>query len=130
MLSTWKDCFSARDAEIIAWAESQSWARKMARCEQDTQWHAEGDVWTHTKMVCAQLHQLPEWPALSRADQLKLFFTALLHDSGKPKTTAFDPETGRTRSPKHALVGAEIARAVLRDLRCDLRTREEIVALV
>ncbi|MCC6821593.1 MAG: AAA family ATPase [Verrucomicrobia subdivision 3 bacterium] len=102
----------------------------MATCNQDAQWHAEGDVWTHTKMVCAELERLADWPLLDRTVQLKLLFTALLHDSGKPVTTLLEPETGRTRSPKHALVGAEIARRVLRELECDLITREEIVALV
>jgi len=62
--------------------------------------------------------------------QIKLLFTGLFHDSGKPATTARDPDTGRTRSPKHALVGAEIARRVLRELECDLVTREGIAALV
>jgi 2-keto-4-pentenoate hydratase/2-oxohepta-3-ene-1,7-dioic acid hydratase in catechol pathway len=27
----------------------------MADCQQDATRHAEGDVWTHTKLVCAQL---------------------------------------------------------------------------
>ncbi len=102
----------------------------MAACNQDAQWHAEGDVWTHTKMVCAELERLADWPSLGRSAQLKLLFTALFHDSGKPAATVLDPGTGRTRSPKHALVGAEFARRMLRELECDLITREEIVALV
>jgi putative nucleotidyltransferase with HDIG domain len=81
-------------------------------------------------MVCAELERLHEWQALDRNAQLKLLFTGLFHDSGKPATTAIDPDTGRTRSPKHALVGAEIARHMLRELECDLIRREEIVALV
>jgi putative nucleotidyltransferase with HDIG domain len=129
-MQTWKEIEGASVAEIVGWAESQSWACKMARCEQDSGWHAEGDVWNHTKMVCAELERLEEWRSLDRQAQMKLVFTALLHDSGKPRTTAIDPETGRTRSPKHAVVGAEIARGVLRDLGCGLEMREEIVALV
>jgi putative nucleotidyltransferase with HDIG domain len=116
--------------EVLAWAEAQPWARAMAACQQDAQWHAEGDVWTHTHMVCAELERHADWPSLDRAAQLKLLFTALFHDAGKPTTTVLDPETGRTRSPKHALVGTEIARRVLRELECDLVTREEIAALV
>src|SRR5262249_15538051 len=121
---------SATNAQILAWAETQPWARDMAACQQDTQWHSEGDVWTHTKMVCAELERLAELPGLDPVAQIRLLLTALFHDSGKPATTAIDPDTGRTRSPKHALVGAEIARRVLRDLECDLQTREQIVALV
>ena len=50
---------------MLAWAEAQPWARAMAACQQDAGWHAEGDVWTHTKMVCRQLPLLEEWPSLS-----------------------------------------------------------------
>lgn len=102
----------------------------MTGCSQDAQWHAEGDVWTHTRLVCAELDRLTDWPALSRSVQLKLLFAALFHDAGKPTTSAPDPDTGRIRSPKHALAGAEIARHVLRGLACDLQTREEITSLV
>jgi putative nucleotidyltransferase with HDIG domain len=126
----WEGFFDLSGVQILAWAEAQPWAREMAACQQDAQWHAEGDVWTHTKMVCAELERLADWPSLDRAAQLKLLFTALFHDAGKPATTVLDPDTGRTRSPKHALVGTEIARRVLRDLQCDLVTREEIAALV
>ena len=129
-MNTWPDITCATNAQILAWAEAQPWAPEMAACQQDAQWHAEGDVWTHTRMVCAELERLADWPSLDRAALLKLLFTALFHDAGKPATTVLDPDTGRTRSPKHALVGTEIARRVLRELECDLVTREEIAALV
>lgn len=129
-MTTWADIIAASNAEIIAWAEPQPWAREMAACLQDAQWHAEGDVWTHTKMVCVALEQLAEWQSLDRPQQLQLLFTALFHDAGKPATTMIDPETGRIRSPKHAAVGADIARRVLRELGCDLNLREAICALV
>src|SRR2546430_9631395 len=120
----WSDVSRATNAQILAWAEVQPLAREMAACNQDAQWHTEGNVWTHTKMVCAELERLAEWPTLDRAEQLQLLFTSLFHDSGKPATTALDAETGRTRSPKHALVGAEIARRVLRELECDVPAPE------
>ena len=129
-MNGWREVKSASVERIVAWAESQPWAAVMADCGQDAEWHAEGDVWTHTKMVIAELTRLTEWPTLNRADQLKLLFTALFHDSGKPATTRVDPDTGRTHAPKHALVGVEIGRAVLRELGCDLRLREEILNLV
>ena len=129
-MKTWSHITRATNAQVLEWAEAQSWTRDMATCNQDAQWHAEGDVWTHTKMVCAELERLADWPSLDRAAQLKLLFTGLFHDAGKPATTVLEPDTGRTRSPKHALVGTEIARRVLRELECDLITREEITALV
>jgi predicted kinase len=81
-------------------------------------------------MVCDQLEHLDGWDELVREDQLVLLFTALLHDSAKPATTRLDPETGHVRSPKHALKGEHLARAVLRDLNCDVATRERIARMV
>ena len=59
-----------------------------------------------------------------------LLFTALFHDVAKPLTTEVDLETGRVTSPKHAVKGEHVARAVLRELGCDLETREEIARMV
>ena len=129
-MKSWAEIRNASTAMILAWAEDQAWARAMAECQQDAEWHAEGDVWTHTRMVIAEVERLPEWPALDRDALIKLLFTALFHDAGKPATTQVDPVTRRTHSPKHALVGMEIGRAELRDLGCDLATREEIAGLV
>ncbi len=102
----------------------------MADCRQDEGWHAEGDVWTHTKMVCAQLPRLDEWPDLDDHERTVLLFTALFHDAGKPITSQVDPVTGRITSPKHAIKGEHLARSVLRDLGCDFTTREEVARLV
>ena len=114
---------------VIAWAESQPWARAMAQCQQDATWHAEGDVWTHTKLVLQELTRLDEWSELS-ADQMKaLVMTALFHDVAKPETTVTD-ETGRVRSPKHAVKGEHVARQLLREMGCNLATRERIARLV
>jgi predicted kinase len=129
-MKNWEEVSRASTNQILGWAEDQAWARAMAECQQDAEWHAEGDVWTHTRMVVGEVERLPEWPSLDRDAQLKLLFTALFHDSGKPATTNVDPATGRTHSPKHALVGMEIGRRVLRDLGCGLGLREEIAALV
>src|SRR5262245_43500638 len=114
-MKTWADIERTSTAELLGWAETQPWVAEMSACRQDTQWHAEGDVWVHTHMVIGEVERLPDWPALDRASQLKLLFTALFHDAGKPATTVTDPQTGRTRSPKHALAGVEIARRVLRE---------------
>src|SRR5262245_60446433 len=129
-MTSWEELSTADLGEVLAWAESQPWVRAMAECRQDAEWHAEGDVWTHTKLVCRQLPGLDEWPSLTRAEQTLLIFTALFHDSGKPQTSSLDPETGRIRSPKHAIKGEHLARGVLRELECDVLTREAIAQLV
>ena len=116
--------------DILAWADVQPWCRAMVNCAQDAEWHSEGDVWTHTKLVCRQLLELDEWSSLTPHEQNVLTFTALFHDSAKPLTSQRDPETGRITSPKHAVRGEHLVRGVLRDLECDLETREEIARLV
>ena len=126
----WQGLKQASIPDIVAWAESQPWCWAMADCAQDAEWHSEGDVWTHTKMVLRQLLELEEWGFLTPHEQTVLAFTGLFHDVAKPLTTEVDPETGRVRSPKHAVKGEHVARAVLRDLGCDLTTREEIARLV
>lgn len=137
----WQQLKQSSLADIMSWAETQPWCRAMADCAQDAEWHAEGDVWTHTKMVLAEVERMKEEGGktgpyrdptfiLQPSDFILLVFTALFHDVAKPLTTEVDPETGRVRSPKHAVKGEHVARAVLRDLGCDLKTREEIARLV
>ena len=103
---TWDEVKSASTVQILAWAEAQPWAHAMAECQQDAEWHAEGDVWTHTQMVVAELERLAEWPALDAAH-------ATCNCSSRPCFTTrasrprpqIDPATGRTHSPKHAAGG-------------------------
>lgn len=102
----------------------------MAACRQDAGWHGEGDVWTHTEMVCRQLPHLDGWADLTPHERVVLTFTALFHDAGKPLTTQTDPETGRVTSPKHAVKGEYLARAALRDIGCPLGVREEVARMV
>lgn len=130
MAINWEVLKRATTIELIDWAEEQPWCRAMAACVQDSEWHAEGNVWTHTKMVLGELTKLDEWPSLNPEDRAILNFTALLHDSAKPLSTEVDPETGRVRSPKHAVRGEHLARSILRDLGCDLLTREHIARLI
>jgi predicted kinase len=60
-MKNWDDLKLRSTAEVLDWAADQPWARAMAACRQDAGWHAEGDVWTHTRQVIAQLEQLSEW---------------------------------------------------------------------
>jgi predicted kinase len=127
---TWEQLCKLPPSDILAWADDQPWSRPMAECAQDDGWHSEGDVWTHTKMVCAQLLLLGQWPILTPHERTVHVFTALFHDSGKPLTSRVDPGSGRIISPKHAVNGARLARSSLRDLACDVTTREEIARLI
>lgn len=126
----WQTLSNSSLHEVIAWAETQPWCERMQQCVQDAEWHAEGDVWTHTKLVCQELTRLKEWLSLSPAEQTVLLCVALFHDAAKPLTTEIDEATGRVTSPNHAVKGEQLARNVLRDLECDLHTRELIAKLV
>jgi len=106
--------------------ESQDWATDMRQCLQEPEFHAEGDVWTHTRMVMDALTALPEYQALDSEDRNLLLHAALLHDVAKPVCTVV--ENGRISSPRHAKIGEKIAREILWDF--DFSFRENVCALV
>ncbi len=73
---------------IVEWAAMQPWAVAMRECMQDPEWHAEGDVWTHTLMVIDQLERLSGWDELNVRDRTTLLYAALFHDAGLPHSAA------------------------------------------
>lgn len=83
----------------------------MQKTPQNPAWHAEGDVWAHTKMVCEALCGLSEFTSLPDDERNVLALSALLHDAGKPMATR--EENGELVSPGHALKGANLVRALL-----------------
>ncbi|SMX26968.1 multifunctional tRNA nucleotidyl transferase/2'3'-cyclic phosphodiesterase/2'nucleotidase/phosphatase [Pelagimonas phthalicica] len=97
-------------------------------CPQDPMHHGEGDVGTHTRMVVEALLTLPGWQTLNPGRRALLFWTAMLHDIGKPATTRH--EAGRITSRGHSRVGAAIARQLLGRARVPFQWREELCALI
>ncbi|MFN2477099.1 MAG: CCA tRNA nucleotidyltransferase [Chthoniobacterales bacterium] len=89
----------------------------MKGCEQPPQFHPEGDVFKHTRIM---LELLPEQVTLP------LVFSVLFHDIGKPPTSTID-ETGRIRFNGHDRVGAEMTERAMERLRF---SRAEIDATV
>lgn len=89
----------------------------MKGCEQPPQFHPEGDVFVHTRLM---LELLPAEVSLP------LVFSALFHDIGKPPTARVDEE-GRIRFNGHDRVGAEMTEAIMQRLRF---SRAEIEATV
>jgi tRNA nucleotidyltransferase/poly(A) polymerase len=77
-------------------------------CEQPPQFHPEGDVFVHTRLM---LSKLP--PDAS----LPLVLSVLFHDIAKPATQTIDPDTGRIRFNGHDKLGAEMTDAILRRLK-------------
>jgi tRNA nucleotidyltransferase (CCA-adding enzyme) len=72
-------------------------------CEQEPEWHPEGDVWTHTLMVVDRARALNA--DLPRPQLIALMLGAVCHDLGKPATTALID--GKIRSPNHEEAGVE-----------------------
>lgn len=83
----------------------------MSKTQQNPRYHAEGNVWIHTKMVIESLVKEPEYRSLNERQRQELFIAALLHDVGKISTTKL--ENGEWTSPNHAIVGANIVRDLL-----------------
>ena len=83
----------------------------MSRTPQNPKYHGEGDVWTHTKLVCQALVEDPEFRNLPETRRQILFLAALLHDAGKPACTRWEDD--RWTSPNHGSVGAGIIRRLL-----------------
>jgi len=69
----------------------------LAGCQQEPEWHPEGDVWVHTLQVIDQARTRLE--GLERPQQIAVMLGAVCHDLGKPATTAFID--GRIRSMDH-----------------------------
>ncbi|MBU0982197.1 CCA tRNA nucleotidyltransferase [Patescibacteria group bacterium] len=85
---------------------------------QPTQYHQEGDVWTH---LMKALESLPkDAPLLAR-------WAVLLHDIGKPQTFKI---AERIRFDHHCEVSAEIAARIMRRLRFSRQAIERVTWVV
>lgn len=78
-------------------------------CQQEADWHPEGDVWVHTLMVIDEARARID--DLDRPQRVAIMLGAVGHDFGKPATTAF--VDGRIRSLDHEEQGVAPATAFL-----------------
>src|SRR5437763_5119853 len=79
----------------------------MKGCLQPEQFHPEGDVFEHTRLM---LEMLPE------KISVPLVFAVLLHDVAQPVTATVDP-TGRIRFNEHDRIGATMTESIMERLR-------------
>jgi tRNA nucleotidyltransferase (CCA-adding enzyme) len=104
--------------------------RPLVGCEQEPEWHPEGDVWIHTLMVIDEARQANG--DLSRPRLIAIMLGAVCHDLGKPATTAF--VDGRIRSLDHEQAGVEPTEALLDRLNVHtidgFDVRRQVVGLV
>lgn len=73
---------------------------------QPPEYHPEGDVFVHTRLLLEKLHEPSATLALA----------ALFHDVAKPVTYTVD-EAGRIRFNSHAPIGARMSREIMKRLR-------------
>src|SRR5581483_1363964 len=90
-------------------------------CEQSANWHPEGSVYNHIKLM---LEQLPP-----DADA-ELPWAALFHDVAKPVTASHDPEKNLIHFYGHERIGAEMAESILQRLKFPRKQTDDIVAAV
>ena len=83
--------------------------KALVGCEQEPEWHPEGDVWVHTLQVIDRARDRID--DLERPQAITVMLGALCHDLGKPATTAFID--GRIRSPFHEEAGVKPAHDLL-----------------
>jgi len=86
---------------------------QMKNCPQPKEFHAEGDVWEHTKLSLQILKSNKFKEQFPNGEiNPELIFALLYHDVGKPKTirTPEKDGTDRIRFDEHAEVGGVIAR--------------------
>jgi poly(A) polymerase len=93
---------------------------KLKGCEQPPEFHPEGDVFVHTRIM---LGMLPEKASLP------LVLSVLFHDIGKPATRTVD-EAGKMRFYGHDQLGATMAERILQRLRFSNELIEAVVPAV
>ncbi|HEX4140228.1 MAG TPA: CCA tRNA nucleotidyltransferase [Candidatus Methylacidiphilales bacterium] len=87
--------------------------------EQPPQFHPEGDVFEHTRLMLTKVQQ----------PDLELALGILFHDVGKKPTAKVD-ENGRIRFNEHESVGAEMAEKIMTGLRYDNKTIANVKEMV
>lgn len=97
---------------------------------QDPYYHAEGDVWTHTRMVVEALMRGEDFINGSGEERFVLFYAALLHDIAKPATTVIDAGSGRIGQPGHSRRGAIDARILGWHAGVPFHLREQICRII
>ena len=90
-------------------------------CEQPPQFHPEGDVFVHTRLMLSLLKDNPS---------IELVLSVLLHDIGKPATYSFDEAADRIRFNGHDKLGAEMSNQILRGLKFSNSIIEDVVQMV
>ncbi len=117
----------------LSFLRETDWVRyfpELARligCEQDPEWHPEGDVWNHTALALDAFacHRLGD-----PVEDLIVGLAVLCHDFGKPATTFFDRSKKRIRSLGHDEEGVAPTLSFLNRLTNEERILKAVPPLV
>lgn len=115
-----------RFLQACGWLQYFPEIEALVGCEQEPEWHPEGDVWKHT---CHCLDAYAPERIGDEWEDLVVGLAVLCHDMGKP-TSSFKDETGRIRSPRHDIVGVPIAKTFLERITRQKKLFDEVLPLV
>ena len=96
----------------------------LKRAEQSPIHHPEGNVWNHTLLVVDEAAKLKD----KSKDEKAFMWAALLHDIGKPATTAL--RKGKITAYNHDKAGARLAREFLSIFSDDVRFIDGVCSLI
>ena len=114
----------------VGWVRYYPELERLIGCQQDPEWHPEGDVWNHTLCCLDAFAGMRDGERGSADEDLIVGLAVLCHDFGKPATSFFDPRRKRIRSLGHDEAGVEPTRTFLRRLTNEERLLRDVPPLV
>jgi tRNA nucleotidyltransferase (CCA-adding enzyme) len=102
----------------------------LEKTPQEAEWHPEGDVWIHSKMVVDVAAKIIREPSrnLINDEPLEIMLGSLCHDLGKPPTTQI--QDGRIRSRGHEEAGIKPTEDFLRRFSFSEQIIRSVVSVV
>lgn len=124
--------YPSRGLEVLqasGWLNLYPELAALIGCEQEKEWHPEGDVWTHTKLVLDRAAEVAIRHGWDGRKRERLLFAALCHDLGKPGST-FVHANGRIHASGHAAAGLDPTGAFLKDIAAPEKLIAHVLSLV